>query len=500
MKNMEFGQLLEVLLHVSNQKKSTLAKELGYDISYISKWINAKNLPTQKSISTICKMTSKFISKSLTEISIQELVNYFEINIDINNIEAMEDYIEKSLKESYNYTMEKSCLGISKSTRLEEHYNSVTHINPRLTKGYSNKFFEVFDTKCNTLDIIISANLYKLNSDDKKVIATIKKRLNEIPNTTNIKVKFLMGFDGSNEDTVLNTILVLNLITTYPHINLKIYNCDVESNTVLYVIKDRRFQIATYTKDGRCLFTNMSKEKYIVDEMYYSLEDIATTQGKLVADRKSPIDIIKEKTYIQYIMDQDLRLLVGYMNEFCMPYELFMDIGKSIFGDDESIISELRQINIFLQNIMYISKIKVLIYETELRRYISNGELRFFNIPIKLTMEQREIHIKYIEDIVRKSENMEIRLAEGNFAEDLKIVEDPSLYLSKTMKLAKAHSHDGINDYILIKDPQLKGLCDDLFDNLWERREDLVISNKEDILERISKTLAYARILNQNFL
>lgn len=140
MKNMEFGQLLEVLLHVSNQKKSTLAKELGYDISYISKWINAKNLPTQKSISTICKMTSKFISKSLTEISIQELVNYFEINIDINNIEAMEDYIEKSLKESYNYTMEKSCLGISKSTRLEEHYNSVTHINPRLTKGYSNKF------------------------------------------------------------------------------------------------------------------------------------------------------------------------------------------------------------------------------------------------------------------------------------------------------------------------------------------------------------------------
>lgn len=39
MKNITFGQLLEKLLYLSNQKKSVLAKELGYDISYISKWV-----------------------------------------------------------------------------------------------------------------------------------------------------------------------------------------------------------------------------------------------------------------------------------------------------------------------------------------------------------------------------------------------------------------------------------------------------------------------------
>ncbi|MGL5347737.1 MAG: hypothetical protein ACRDA3_10320 [Peptostreptococcaceae bacterium] len=499
MKNIAFGQLLEKLLYLSNQKKSTLARELGYDVSYISKWINAKNLPTQKSISTICKVTAEFIAKSLTPTSIQELVDYFEIDTDISGIGVLEEYLEKSLKESYEAVSGKSSLGGYKSTRSEDNYNSMIHINPRLRKQYLSKDFGIFASKSNKLDLIMSANLYKLNNDDKKSIAVMKKKLNETPSVTDIRIRVLMGFEGGNEDTVFNTILILNLMTTYPHINMKIYNCDVESNAVLSVIKDRMLHIATYARDGRCLFTNMSKEKHIVDEMYYSLEDIVTTQGKLVAERKLPREIIKDKTYIQYIMGQDLRLLIGSMNEFFMPYDLFMDVGRSIFGEDEAIISELRQINIFLQNVTYISKIKVLIYEAELRRYISTGELKFFNIPIKLTMEQREMHIKYIEEIVRNSENVEIRLADGNFVEEFKDVEDPSLYLSKTMKLAKSHPSKGINDYVLIKDPEFKRLCDELFDVLWDKRTDIVISDRDDILERISKTLAYARILNESF-
>ena len=84
MKNITFGQLLDKLLYLSNQKKSTLAKILGYDVSYISKWINGKNLPTQKSISDVCKRTSEFIVNSLTPITMQDLKGYFEIDDDVD--------------------------------------------------------------------------------------------------------------------------------------------------------------------------------------------------------------------------------------------------------------------------------------------------------------------------------------------------------------------------------------------------------------------------------
>ena len=499
MKSIPFGQLLEKLLYISNQKKSTLARELGYDISYISKWINAKNLPTQKSISTICKVTAQFIYKSLTPAAMKELIEYFEIDNEINDLSEVEAYLEKSLKESYEVTTGRTSLGIHNSTRSEDRYNSMIHINPRLRKQYLSKDFFKFVNKSNKLDIIMTANLYKLNNDDKKSIADMKMILDKMVGTDDVRVRFLMGFDGSNENNVYNTIIILNLLTSYPNIDFEIYNYEIESNSVLAVIKDRILHTAIYAKDGRCLFTNMSKEKYLVDEMYYSLDDIIKTQGKLVATRQNPINIIKDKFYIQYIMGQDLRLLIGAMNEFFMPEDLFMEVGKSLFGDDEVILSELRQINIFLQNVTYSSKIKVLIYESELKKYISSGELKFFNIPIKLTMDQREKHIKYIEKIVKESESVEIKLVEGRFVEQYKDVKDPSLYLSKTMKIAKSHSHNGVNDYVLIKDNDFKGLCDELFNVLWEKRKDIVISDREDILEIISKTLAYARILNESY-
>ena len=52
------------------------------------------------------------------------------------------------------------------------------------------------------------------------------------------------------------------------------------------------------------------KDKHIVDEIYYSLEDILKNQAKPILEIKSSLDIIRKRTYLQYIMGQDLRWLI----------------------------------------------------------------------------------------------------------------------------------------------------------------------------------------------
>lgn len=52
---MDFGKLLEKLLHASAQKNYALAAELGYDVSYISKWITKSMLPANKNVNVICE-------------------------------------------------------------------------------------------------------------------------------------------------------------------------------------------------------------------------------------------------------------------------------------------------------------------------------------------------------------------------------------------------------------------------------------------------------------
>ena len=240
----------------------------------------------------------------------------------------------------------------------------------------------------------------------------------------------------------------------------------------------------------------MSKEKRIIDEMYYSLDEMLKNQGKPIVDRKKSIEMIRDKKFTQYIMNQDLRLLLGSVSEFFMPFDLFNEVANSVFGDDKEVLDELRKINMFLQNVTYTSKLKVLIYESGLENYISSGKLNFFNIPVELTFEQRERHINHIEKIITESDNVEVRLIDGNFVEDFKESENPSLYLSKTLKMMKINHQEGINDYAIIRDSEFKNICDIFFSSIWEN--DIVVDDEEDVLERMKKYLAYSKIINES--
>ncbi|MEG2787612.1 MAG: hypothetical protein RR942_07310 [Romboutsia sp.] len=500
MKNMTFGQLLEKLLYLTSQKKGTLAKELGYDISYISKWINTKNLPSQKNISEICKKTAKFIVKSLEEKSRQGFLDYFEITNAIDDDDILFQYIERSLKKSYMSTAEGKNINIYKGTKSEDNYNSTIHINPSLRKQYLSNDAELFLSKSKKLDMIISTNLYNINKDDKISMSTMKEALAALEiNNSNIKIRIIMGFDGNPQDIVFNTILVINLVIINSNIDFEIYNYDLGLRSVMVVIKDNIFHNALFTKDKRCILTNMSKEKYIIDDMYYSLEEILKTRGNNIFEKISPSSMIKNQRYIQYIMGTDLRLLIGTMNELLMPEELFIEIGQQVFGDNIEILNELKKINLFLQNVTYKSNIKILIYEYGLKEFISTGELNFFNVPINLTFKQREKYIEYIESILQNSKNLDIRLVDGNFVEEFRDKQYPTLYLSKAMNLTKVHPIKDINDYVLIKDNKFEEICSGLFETLWNERKDVVIEDKEYIVDRISKSRIYAKLINEKF-
>jgi len=494
MNDITFGQLLEKLIHLANQKKVALSKVVGYDVSYISKWINGKNLPTQKSISNVCESVSNFIVKSTDTTSKEELKKYFGIE-EITDEELIK-YIERHLKESYVNTLQKSSNNNSyKSTYFEEdNYNSMIHVNPRLRKQYLSNNSKLHVIESGKLDIILSTNLYKLESDDKIFIVRMKDILKKIEKDVEIKVRLLTGFEGSENSTILNTLYIINMIASHPDINLKIYNCDVQNSNILTVTKDSIFHSAIYENDGRCLFTSMSKEIPVVNDMYYSLDQTIKSQGKLIAENKSILDIFREKIYIRYIMGQDLKWILGNMNEFFMPSDLFMELAQELFEDEET-IKELSQINIILQNIIYESNLKVLIYESELMKYISTREITFFNKPVKLTLNQMKAHIKNIDTIMKNNKHAEIKLIEEDSNTEVTELK-PSIYLSRTLKLIKTEPKENINDYAIIKDLEFAKICDELFNQLWNRDDEDLIRRKEEVIDRISKALIYIELIS----
>lgn len=494
MKDIKFGYLLEKLLYLSKQKKSALAKALGYDVSYLSKWTSGKNLPISKNIHDVCSITSKFIVESLTEETLADIKQYFEIGKEITSKESLSDYLEELLKESYTFTIQKSIPGNQKNIYWDEEYNGTVHINPKLRKHYLNKDVSLFISKSNKLDLIISANLKRLSSNDKISLADIKEELFNKSNYVESKVRVLLEFENNYEDIVFNTMMIINMIVMYPEMTFDVYNCEVDSNSIISVIKDGILYTANFTKDKRCLMSTMSKEKRIIEEMYYSLETILKNQGSLLVEKKLVTEIVKEKIYTQYFMNQDLRWLIGFMNEIFMPSELFMNITESLF-DDPVMVEELRKIDIVLQNITYKSKIKVLLDLKEIKRYISLGKIKFFNTMIELNFVQRKQHIDYIKEIIMKSENIEIKLIDGELLEYFNDYKTPSLYLSKNIKLIQTDQYKESNYYAVIKDNKFKESCDEFYKNIWSGKQH-IISDKEEILDILEKELTYLAILN----
>ena len=502
MKNITFGNLIEKLLYISNQKKSSLAKFIGYDVSYINKWILSTYLPSSKRINEICKNISDFIIQSLDESGLINLIDYFEIPSDSSK-EYISQYIETILKEVYLDTINlnnKSVQNLPKSTHSEEYYNSFSMVKPNII--YNTFFNELnnMSDKEDSLEILISLNLMYLNHKDKIALSDLKEFLYKISKKTKVKASFLIGLGGDDKNNdVINTLLGINLIATYPSLNFKIYNYKVNSNTVVFAIKDKFLSTNIFFEEGECLFTTSSKDRRLVEEFYSNLKYTLKNKGNLLCYRKDSSSMIEDQTYIQYIMNNDLRCLLGSINEFFMPPDLFMEIAQKLFGHNKKIINELQKINLFLHNVTYKSKLRVLIYESELRKYMSSGKLHFFNTPVTLTFKERERHIEYIEKILTESNDVEIRLVDGDFVDDFKNKENPSLYLSRNLKFTKVHPDSGKNDYFIISDTEFKNMCTDLFDKLWNTRTDIVISNKEEMLDRIARSISYTRLISESF-
>lgn len=497
MNNRTFGGVLENLLYISKQKKSSLASYLGYDVSYINKWVNSKNLPSVKRSAEICENISRFIVKSLDDDTKKTLVEYFQLERDDNDF--LYEYIKDTLQEVYfESSNNKNNQTIPMTSVSQEYYNVNCEVKPTLLHKTIREEIEFNATVGNNLDIIISINLFSMDYKEKVSLVDMKKFFYELSKYTNVKINFLLGLEGENNEEILNSLLTINILSSYPKLNFKLFNCNVSKNTAFFIIKDRFLCTTIFSDNGECLFSNTSKDKNLINEFYYNLEYKLKNKGKYISVIKSPLEMIEDQTYVQYIMNSELRCLLGSINEFFMPPDLFMEIANRVFGDSPKLINELKKINVFLHNATYKGKLKVLIYESELRKYMSSGCLHFFNTPVTLTFKERERHIEYIEKFLEENNQVEIRLVDGNFVEDFRHADNPSFYLSKNLKFIKVHPVSGKNDYSILRDNEIKKMADNLFDKLWNYGGDLILIDREDILERISKSISYTRIISEN--
>ena len=101
---MTFGQSLKQLLTISNLKSSTLAYELGYDTSYISRWINDIKTPSVKNNEDLMRRIASVITSNTGDSGRKKLTEFCCPGTDFLSEEDMTSAVENLLSSSIAQT------------------------------------------------------------------------------------------------------------------------------------------------------------------------------------------------------------------------------------------------------------------------------------------------------------------------------------------------------------------------------------------------------------
>lgn len=94
-----FGEIIHKLLDITCEKNFRLANYLGYDVTYISKWINGSKLPSLKNITEIIDGICQFFMDNINESSLRQLCYDFELSNDSK--ESVKNELSRYLYDSY---------------------------------------------------------------------------------------------------------------------------------------------------------------------------------------------------------------------------------------------------------------------------------------------------------------------------------------------------------------------------------------------------------------
>ena len=255
-----FGKRLEQLMLLSGQKNTALAEYLGYDVSYISKWIGAKSIPAIKNRDDILLKISTFIAQNLPNDAIGRVREI------VNDDGGQELYlsIKESLFQAYNES-----LGID--SHVAEKHNDIEFI---VAPGFGKIFFDEHLSHMSfqkEADISMVVDLHSLEHSVKLKLAGIDKGHFRITKMrSDIRYHMSIYLNAEKMDIVYDTILMIHMLTGYSFIDFELYKSKNARGKLDYVVNGQYAILGSLKDNGQCRYITHVNDTGLANQLYQS--------------------------------------------------------------------------------------------------------------------------------------------------------------------------------------------------------------------------------------
>lgn len=400
--NNNFGSLLKQLINKNNTKEKIVSQKLGYDSTYLSKWITGKNLPSQKNVESICQSLADILS-------------------DDENM----DKVKSSLVNAYYSDLGFSLLesNINKNISITTSEADVTALIVQILQQLNN--IGIKDITINTTLNLFQEFEYHMED----IIAGLHNM-----NLESLQINMCASFDNITYDSLIFCNNILSLTSGNYFIDFNIYKQKMETPKIL-VINDVFAMNIVYLKNVVFLCYYSFDKKYI--EAITNSYNLTIRHMEKVLSYVMPISLRKTNVQLNQLLQNNLSILFSESPAILIPKEIL----DSIIGNKEHNVESkewdehvnyLSQISNIFEKYTKHNNVKILIYESMLLQYLNSGVIEIGGKKHTFTKEQIKKHILYICKCMKENKNIEFYTISDTIDFDTYSRNTPSIFLSPT--------------------------------------------------------------------
>lgn len=455
-----FSSLLKHLMTVARIKNYTLAKELQYDESYISKWLTGTLLPTEKTSEKVFRDISRCIIASLDDESRAAFYMEYQLNQDRDLEEAIYD----NLVAEFEYVT-----GLKETTGSE--VAPKTAFYPELTLAqFLKKMRHPVLRQVKSLDVILATDILSLDRHYQLSLA----ELDSNPNVNvaqysfpGVRFSMLINLDVPENNTEYDVPFIQNLLTNLSNVDFQLYSCHQSQGKILFSVKDAYCISGMIMDENHCLAVTSSEEVKNCNAIYDRLQSLCN-QDTLAVRRTNIVQMLRTNEYMQYTFARNQYWVLNHVTEHFLPEELFdqlADIACRRRRDlNHAALTQMRKLS---SSVLENMKIKLFLSENGLNQFAVTGMVDFFGIKMYLTPQQRLQCLEYASMLPDKNPNLEYRVLHMKAASHLQHVPDPTVFLSDGLCYMRLASTGPENNLSVITHSLLCNMFRSYYKNLW---------------------------------
>lgn len=452
-----FSSLLRHLMTVAKLKNYTLAKELQYDESYISKWVNGNLLPTEKTSEKTLREISRCVVSALDDEGRERLYSEYQVDHDLD----LELAVYDNLEAEFRYVID-----LRESTGSE--IATKTAYYPELTLAqFMQKMRHPVLRQVKSLEVIAAVDIFSLDRHYQLSLA-------ELDNSQNVNVtqrsypgvhfSMLINLEAAGTNKIYNVQFLLNLLTNLSNVDFQLYSCHQALGKIIFAVKDAYSISGMIMDENHCMAVTTSEEPKNCNAIYDRLRSLCSQE--MLAVRRT--DMLKGNEYIQVLFARNQRWLLGHVTEHFLPDELYEILADEYCaahkGTDRK---NLTRIHMLSKNVLESMDIQLLLYQNTLTDFAVMGMVDFYNWKIQLTPDQRLQCLDYASTLHEKNKNLQFRVLRNGMISDLQHIPSSSLFLSDSFCYMRLVRSGPVNNPSIISRVQVCDLFRQFFDDIW---------------------------------